>query len=355
MPTTTTTPLTPRARRASDVARMRRRNLATFCGVLVLLAPIVIASVWVFANVEHSESNDRVVQVQPGWTPQQVGDELQKEEVILSSAQFQQIAQAAGVTGFPAGRYVFGVGISAQEALNALRGGPTAEIPDIELLLPPGLTINAIAERVGRLPGKSKERFLQVASSGVIRSRYQPDGVDSLEGLTWPDTYLVGANQTEDQILRRIVDEFDRRADELGLAGAETVGLTPYQALVGASLVQTESGKDDESPLIAAVILNRLREGMLLQIDATLCFAKGGCPPVPVDADKRIESPYNTYREAGLPPTPIATVSANSIRSMLAPAWVGYRYYVSDKNGQTYFAETREEHDRNVVKARNAD
>jgi UPF0755 protein len=351
----TTTPITRRARRQRELTRMRRRNLAALVSVLVLLTPIVIASAWVFANVGHSESTDRVIEVQQGWGPVQVGDQLQKQGVIVSSAEFQQVSQAAGVTAYPAGRYVFGIGISAQEALNALRGGPAAEIPDIPLLLPPGLTITAIAERVGKLPGKNKERFLQVANSGVIRSRYEPEGVTSLEGLTWPDTYLVGANETEDQILKKIVDEFDRRADGLGLANAQVLGLSPYQVLVAASLIQTESGKNDDSPLISAVIVNRLRDNMPLQIDATLCYAKGGCPPVPADADKKIDSPYNTYKVTGLPPTPIATVSANAISAALNPAPVPYKYYVSDKNGKTYFATTQAEHERNVQKARNAD
>ena len=145
---------------------MRRRNLAAFCAVLVLLTPIVIASAWVFANVEHSESNDVIIEVQQGWGPKEVGDELQEQGVITSSAEFQQIAAAAGVTGFAAGRYVFVLKITPQEALNALRGGPAAEIPDIPLLLPPGLTMAAIADRVGKLPGKSKDRFLQVVDLG---------------------------------------------------------------------------------------------------------------------------------------------------------------------------------------------
>ena len=195
-------PTTRRARRARDIARVRRRNFAAFCGVLVLLTPIVIASMWLFSNVKHANSNERTIEVQQGWGPKQVGDELQDQDVIGSSNEFQRVAQAAGVIGFPAGRYVFGVGISPQQALDFLRGGPAAEIPDIALLLPPGLTLNGIAERVGRLPGKSKERFLQVAASNIVRSRYEPDDVTSLEGLTWPDTYMVGANETEDEIGR---------------------------------------------------------------------------------------------------------------------------------------------------------
>jgi UPF0755 protein len=179
--------------------------------------------------------------------------------------------------------------------------------------------------------------------------------VTSLEGLTWPDTYFIGANETETQILQRIVSEFETRADQLGLGNADATGVSPYEALIMASLIQTESGSDADSPLISSVIRNRLAQGMLLQIDATLCYAKGGCPPVPEDADRRIDSPYNTYRVEGLPPTPIATASGAAITAALNPSGDPYLFYVSDKNGVTYFATTQAEHDRNVQKARNAD
>ena len=118
----------------------------------------------------------------------------------------------------------------------------------------------------------------------------------------------------------KIVAEFDKHADAAGLANVQSpLGLTPYQVLVSASLIQAESGSDADSPLISAVIVNRLRDKMLLQIDATLCYAKGGCPPVPVDADKKIDSPYNTYKVQGLPPTPIETVTATALAAAIEP------------------------------------
>ena len=85
-------------------------------------------------------------------------------------------------------------------------------------------------------------------------------------------------------------------------------------------MIEAEAGSKDDAPLISAVITNRLKEGIPLQIDATLCYAKGGCPPVPTDADRKIDSPYNTYKIDGLPPTPIKTVSEVALRSALTPA-----------------------------------
>ena len=261
-------------------------------------------------NVDTSTTvnDDVAVEVRSGWGPVEIGDALQQAGVIGSSVTFQQIAQSTGITTFVAGRYDFIEGSGEREALDTLRGGPVTIVPDLKLLLPPGLTIGQIAQRVGQLEGKSEARFLEVARSNLVRSKYEPADVTSLEGLTWPDTYFIGANETETQILQKIVGEFDKRADAISLAGAAQFGLTPYQAIINASLIQAEAGSNEDAPLISAVIVNRLREGMLLQIDATLCYAKGGCPPGPVDADRRRDSPYNTYQHAGLPPTPIATV-----------------------------------------------
>ena len=157
------------------------------------------------------------------------------------------------------------------------------------------------------------------------------------------------------QVCARYFEYYGGAADKVGLGNTGDLGLSPYQVLVSASMVEKESGHAEDAPSIAAVIVNRLRKGMLLQIDATLCFAKGGCPPVPVEADKKIDSPYNTYKVAGLPPTPIETVSSSAITAAVNPAPVPYKFYVSDKHGKSYFATTQAEHERNIVKARNAD
>jgi UPF0755 protein len=347
-----------RGRRTVERARLRRRNVATIGVVGALLTPIFIVSVWVLGHVEHSTAGnpDVAVEVQPGWTDVQVSAELERRHVITSASQFQEIAKSAGFTAYTAGRYVFVGNSDTRQALDTLRGGPEAVIPDIKLLLPPGLTIAQIADRVGKLEGKSSQKFLDAVSSGTVRSTYEPAGTSSLEGLTWPDTYFIGANESEAQILKRIVDQFDAKANAIGLAaaGAANGGMTPYQTVISASMIEAEAGSVDDAPLISAVIVNRLKAGTPLQIDATLCYAKGGCPPVPTDADRKIDSPYNTYKIAGLPPTPIRTVSEVALKAALNPASVPYLYYVSDKHGKTYYATTLAEHERNVAKARSA-
>jgi UPF0755 protein len=333
-------PSGPPPRRRAERERRRRRNLLVAAVLAALLLPFLIAAGWFVWELDPPGDAGRAVQVevQPGWGAQQTGDELKRRGVIGSSLAFQIWAQLSG-TDFQAGVYEMHEHLGVREAASTLREGPTAA-PHLTLALPPGLTLSQIADRVGELPGHNRDAFLAAASSGAVRSRYQPAGSTSLEGLTWPDTYFIGEQQTDQEILQTIVSAFDEHASEVGLAG--------YDPVVVASLVQAEAGSESDAPLVSAVIGNRLARGMPLQIDATLCYAKGGCPPVPNNADKQIDSPHNTYRVTGLPPTPIMTVTEPALRAALHPANVPYLYYVTGDDGVTRFARTLAEHDRNI-------
>jgi UPF0755 protein len=172
--------------------------------------------------------------------------------------------------------------------------------------------------------------------------------VSSLEGLTWPDTYFIGERETDAEILRTIVSAFDDHATAAGISAGSSGGGAAYDTVKIASLIQAEAGATDDARLVSAVIANRLARGMQLQIDATLCYAKGGCPPVPNNADKQIDSPYNTYKVTGLPPTPIMTGTDPALFAALHPAAVTYLYYVTGKDGVTRFANTLQEHQRNI-------
>jgi len=308
--------------------------------IAALVLPFVLLAGWFVWELNPPGDAGSVVRVEiaPGWGAKQAGDALQRHGVIGSSLVFQVWAKVSG-TNFQAGIYSLREHLGVRDAAAALRRGPSAP-PHLTLALAPGLTMNQIAARVGRLAGHSRDAFLQTVAAGGVRSRFQPAGVTSLEGLTWPDTYFIGEHQTDEEILRTIVSAFD--------AHATAAGLTSYDTVTIASLVQAESGSTTDSPIVAAVIANRLREGMSLQIDATLCYAKGGCPPVPDNADKLLASPYNTYKIKGLPPTPIMTVTDGALRAALHPAAVPYLYYVTGRDGVTRFATTFREHQRNI-------
>lgn len=328
----------------------------------VLALPFVLGFGW-FAYQLRPGSEGKAVSVviKKGWSSGDIGGELASKGVIDSGFAFQVWATATRSGPFKAGCYTLheGVGIrSAISELEALEPGTPSggkclvAGTQTKLLLPPGLNLNQIAALVGKLPGRSAAKFLDVAKSNTIRSKYEPPEVTSLEGLLFPDTYFIGSNEDETAIIKKLVARFDEIGDKINLASATKV--SPYQTIIVASLIQTEAKLAEDAPLISAVVYNRLRDGMQLQIDATLCYIKpGGCPPAPTDADKAIDSPYNTYKIAALPPTPISSVTEANLQAALAPADVPYKFYVvADANGKHAFATTLQEHERNVAAAR---
>jgi UPF0755 protein len=324
-----------------------------FIVLVVLASPFILAAGWFGYQLRPGSEGKAVsVAITKEMGTSEVADVLAEEGVVDSALAFNVWATIAGSGPYDEGSYRMHQGQGVRSALSVLKAGQqVAAVPDVKLLLPPGLTNTQIAERVGQIPGHTAAKFLEVVNSNTIRSKYQPPDVTSLEGLLFPDTYFIGAKESEEAIARRLVARFDEIGDKIGLANAQ--GLTPYQTIVAASLIQTEAKLADDAPLISAVIRNRIRDGMQLQIDSTLCYAKGGCPPSPTDADKAIDSPYNTYKIAGLPPTPIASVTEASLVAALNPTDVPHKFYVvSDESGKHAFATTLEEHNRNVAAAR---
>ena len=341
----------------TEQGRHRRRRRRTFIALGIVLLPIILvlgAGGWFLYELNPPGGTGKRVTVDiPRRTGNAaIGDLLENKGVIGSSQAFQIYVGVTRAGPFNPGHYAMRENLGVRDAVGVLKSGP-AKGPQFKLVLPPGLTLAEIADRVGMLQGHNRDTFLQVAQSGVVRSRYLPADVTSLEGLVYPDTYFVSKGETDQQILTRLVSAFDQRADEIGLSGPNAGGLTPYQTVVAASLIEREAKLDEDRPLISAVIHNRLVAGKPLQIDATVCFAKGGCNASPTAADLALDSPYNTYKIAGLPPTPISTVSVKSLQAAQNPASVPYLYYVlSDKNGKHKFATTQEEQDRNVEEAR---
>jgi UPF0755 protein len=346
-------------RRQAAIDRRHRRNrrIAVLAVIAVIILPLFLMAGWFYFQVEPRGGPGPTVTVtiEQGWGTGDVANALSAAGVIDSTTAFKIWASITGAGPFVPGKYTMQTNLGARGAVNALKTGPPI-VPanDLTLLLPPGLTLNQIADRIGQLPGRNRDRFLQVVSSGAVRSKYMPAGVNSAEGFLFPDTYRIGENEDEASIARKLVARFDEIADRAGLANSTaTNGLTPYQTVVAASLIQTETKLAEDAPLISAVIRNRLRDGMQLQIDSTLCYAKGGCPPVPTNADKAIDSPYNTYKIPGLPPTPIASVTEANLLAAINPANVPYKYYVvSDASGKHAFATTLAEHNANVAAAR---
>ena len=334
--------------------RLTRRGRIVFGTLVVLLVFGLGAGLWVLRQVSPSGGPGEkiAVDILPGTSVAGVATKLEDEGVITSARIFRlYLKTTGGAESVQAGEYELRRNLSMGAVKAALRRGPSIKFH--KLTIPEALTLEKIADKVGELPGRSRDKFLAAARSGDVRSKYQPPGNTNLEGLLFPDTYLLTDKEDETAIVRRLVGRFDEVADEVGVATADRPnGLGAYQLIVAASLVESEAKVHEDRPLIASVISNRLEIGMKLQIDATVLYAIGHKERV-LYKDLEVDSPYNTYRIDGLPPTPISAVGRASLEAMLRPEQTTFLYYVlADKSGKHAFATTPSEFEALKAEAR---
>ena len=321
------------------------RRLLAIIGLILALGVIgaVGAVVWVNSHLNGAGGTAVPLTLADQTGHAALSSRLATAGVISDRWLFQRYLDYESVPAVSAGDYVFHAHEGYRQALHDLRAGP--KVTQVKLTIPEGYDLTQIAAAVGKLPGRSADRFLQLAKSGAVRSRYEPAGVSSLEGLLFPDTYFVTPDEDEQAILQHLVDRFDEVAAGAGIDNSATTnGLSPYQTLIVASLIEKEAKVDEDRPMIARVILNRLGKGMRLQIDATVLYAEGVHKTRVLDSDLKTDSPYNTYKVTGLPPGPIASPGKASLAAALNPTPGTWLYYVLiDPSGKHGFATTNSE------------
>jgi UPF0755 protein len=186
-----------------------------------------------------------------------------------------------------------------------------------------------------------------VLLDGTVVSSLMPSppvALQDWEGMLFPDTYEFDVDATAAEILTLMVRTMESRVGSIDWEGLEEHGLTPYDAIIIASLIEREALLDEDRPLVASVIYNRLEIDMRLQLDATVVYVLGALPEDGISQeDREIESPYNTYVVDGLPPTPIAGVRMASLQAAGDPAESEYLFFLTDEDGKAHFAETFEE------------
>ncbi|MGH9592696.1 MAG: endolytic transglycosylase MltG, partial [Bryobacteraceae bacterium] len=199
-----------------------------------------------------------------------------------------------------------------------------------------------------------KDAFLEATLDASPIHDLAP-GAQSVEGFLFPATYKFPRHAKPGEIVREMTDHFRVEWQSLSMDNPPPDLHTPREIVTLASLVESETPKTSERPVIAGVFLNRLRIGLPLQCDPTVIYAleeQGAYTGSLSLADLRTDSPYNTYRHAGLPPGPIANPGEASLRAALHPDSVDYLYFVADTEGGHFFSRTLAEHNRNVARYR---
>jgi UPF0755 protein len=316
---------------------------------LALLAVIIAAAVAAWAALwdRSSPAGDRTVVIPQGSTFSDAGASLVREGVVAHPLLFRLLARLRGVEGHvEAGEYAFPAHETTPEVLDRIVGG-RGQIARW-LTVPEGYTAREIARTLatrGLGSASDYEAYFARNSIDLYGTRTR-----SLEGYLFPNTYLLPIPASPEVTARIMVEEFQKELPGDAQARAHALGLTVPEVITVASLIEREAKADDERPLIASVIYNRLRRKMPLQIDASIEYALPRHAAVITRADLAIDSPYNTYRNAGLPPTPIANPGRPSILAAFEPARTDYLYYVYKGNGYHAFARTYQEHAANVAR-----
>lgn len=329
---------------------MRARGRALRSLLILILVFLLLgataAGVYLYAVGGSGPSEPVAVVVPRGATAAEVGGLLEEAGVIRSSLAFRLMASArGGGSDIKAGEYSLRTNMSLDDVFLLMERGPGDTIPTVTVTVPEGYRVEQVAERFAEVLGLGRRTFINAAESGRFElPPYLPAGTDTVEGFLFPETYEIRESATVEDVINRQIEQFRLIAEGLPWDRAEGLGVSPYEVVIIASLIEEEARIPEDRAKIAAVIYNRLARGMHLQIDATVLYALPEHKERLLYSDLEIESPYNTYLHPGLPPTPIASPGVASLEAALRPAAADYLYYVViDDDGRHAFTASYQE------------
>jgi UPF0755 protein len=318
----------------------------------LVVAAVAAAGAWAFISLNRPykayETPEQFVDIPQGSGPASMGRRLEAAGVVRSAAAFRVAVWMRGAgQRLQAGEYRFDAPMTPVAVVDKIVKGDVYLQP---ITFREGLTIRQMAalfESKGFGPARE---FTAAARDASLIRDLDPQAPD-LEGYLFPDTYSLPRRTTASQLVARMVEGFEKSLAPEVRQRAAARGLGIRELVTLASLVEKETGKAEERPLVAAVYSNRLKIGMGMQADPTVIYAlehAGRYSGNLTREDLRFDSPYNTYRYAGLPPGPIASPGKASLEAAASPADVPYLYFVSRNDGSHVFATTLDEHNRNV-------
>lgn len=295
--------------------------------------------------------------VEIGETAVSISARLQELDIITDATLFRRFLQYHGLdASLEAGEYQLRRNMTMREIAEALQ---QSRMVEVAITIPEGWRAEQVADYLTAENIMDGSVFLAAVRQGDVIEHPlladRPAGV-GLEGYLFPDTYRLPAQAAPEDLLGRMLDTMQSRLP-IGWEGmAAAQGLTFYDVLTVAAIVEREAVIPEERPTIASVYLNRIQQDMYLNADPTVQYAMGYQPeagqwwktPVTLEEYQAVNSPYNTYLNPGLPPGPIASPGADSILAVLQPDQTPYLYFLGTGDGSHIFAETFEEHELNV-------
>lgn len=318
-------------------------------GVVAVGAGIVALTLFIRATYEGQPGPALEFQVPKGASGADIGKLLTEAGLIEHESLFRialKLHPAQG-SAIKHGVYELPQGYSAAQLLEELSQGPRRQFAEeqFKLTVPEGLSIAQAAALFD-----APEQFAAAAAEQALVAKAGVEA-DNLEGFLMPNTYFFDKKPEPKEAVERMVEQFKTDYDKLLKEIPAASQYDRKTVVTVASLVEEEAKLDEERPLVASVIYNRMRQGMPLQMDSTLQFALGKYGQRMLEEDKQVKSPYNTYAHAGLPPGPICSPGLASLRAAMQPADTQYLYFVSNADGKSHtFSKTLAEHNAAVAR-----
>ena len=310
---------------------------------LLALVILLIVTSWILVSKDMLAKNSEVFQVESGSSISDVAEELSDKRLIKSKLFFKSLSKFLGANKkLKSGYYQISPNMSILSFLDNISNGSvlTTKVTLIE-----GKTIKYYFEQLSLDPSlESKGSLEDVMKSIGVKAPY--------DGWFFPETYNFNYGESVENVLRRSYKEMQKKVSDLWINRDKGLPLkSPYDAIILASLIENETALDNEKTLISGVFIRRINEGMRLQADPTVIYALGDTYTPPLKkADLKIDSLYNTYRNKGLPPGAISSVSYQSLYAALHPEKGNDLYFVSKKDGSHAFAPSYKEHKENIKK-----
>lgn len=326
----------------------RTHRASPFAKTVVYFTFFFLIAIGILAYLLFERSGSggaKDLMVARGASVTSVASLLFKERIIGRERFFKVLLKITnGEYRVRAGEFRFREGMSPVEALYVLY---YSEPIVHQVTIAEGFNIRQIAatlEKAGLIDSKI---FLKHCFSREVAAQHKVDS-PTLEGFLFPDTYTFSKVDGESKIIETMIKRFFARFTPEQRKIAEGSGFSMLQVVTLASIIEKETGDAKERPLIASVFLNRLRKNMRLQSDPTVIYGIENFNGNLTKADLQKKTPFNTYQNRGLPPTPIASPGWASIQSVIAPAETDYLYFVSNNEGSHVFSSTYSEHQKNV-------
>jgi len=302
---------------------------------------------WVLVS-PLAKPQGKFVLLHPGYSTRHIASELKAAGIIRNEDAFLLWHYLHHSRSLKAGEYLFDKDANTIDIHSRLVRG---DVYVHTVVIPEGYTIFDIADAIQDAGLGTSDDFLKVATSDTALIGDMAPDAKSLEGFLFPNTYEFTRTQSMEEMAAAMVKQFRQVAREVGLTSdvERTVTL--------ASIIEKETAVPDERPLVASVYYNRMEKRIPLQADPSVIYAEmllGSYSGALHHADMEMNSAYNTYRHAGLPPGPIGNPGKTSLEAAMHPATTDYFYFVSNGNGHHRFAHTLEEHNRNVAAYRKA-